>query len=166
MSRDGSVPQVHVLQIDDDFEHAFGLHGNVSFEVHAQGGLRVRGKQRKRQNGSGSEALPVLINNPVGFPSIFDNVLTCPSPFDPTNQSATVELVCTGQLDVNATFAMTVNMTSVGTMFPPSITDLSFSAPTNANIVGNLNTFVQLQGSVTVVDLKLETLSFAPFSIG
>jgi len=104
----------------------FVRHGDVSFEIHAQGDLQVGGKQRKRQSGSGSKTLPISINK-VALP--FDHLLTCPNPFDdPTNQTGMVQLEYTGQLVVNANFTITVNMMSVGTMVPPSITSLSFSA--------------------------------------
>jgi len=159
--RDGTIPQVHILQIDDDFEHTSGSHGNVSFEIHAQGDLRPAsgGKRRKRQNGSGFETQSVSISNTF---SLFNDVLTCPSAF---GGSGTQISMLSGEINLDSTFTITVNMISRGTVSPPSVTVLTFSAPTTANLQGFVATLVSLQGTVSVHGLDLMIMDFPTFNI-
>ncbi|KLO17561.1 hypothetical protein SCHPADRAFT_886884 [Schizopora paradoxa] len=160
MKRDGTTPQVHALQIDDDFSQASGQHGNVSFEVHAQGDFRVANgpKQSKRQNGSGSTFEVVFIQPESVTP--FDLNLTCPAA-DGTTQ--TQFMFGSVSLD-RAQFNTTIDITSTGTMSPPNIETLSFSAPSDALIILQSNFEAGLQGSTDIgFDLGSET--FPSFSI-
>jgi len=159
--RDGTIPQVHILQFDDDFEHASGLHGIVSFEVHAQGDLRPDGKLRKRQTGSASETQSVSLVNEAF--TLFEDELMCLSPFG--EGSIGNEAIQGGVAFDQTTFSITVDMVSRGSVNPPSVSALSFSAPTTANIAGVAGTVASLQGTMSVIGVELMNTPFLTFSI-
>jgi len=178
--RDGTFPQVHILQIDDDFEHTsnssvkcssistsyrnlFIRHGTVSFEIRAQGDLLADAKRRKRQTGSGFENEPPVSLSQRNF--LFnDNITACPQSLD---GSGTSNAILAAKLTLDDTsFMITVNLVSSGTMNPPSITTISFSAPTNAEIVGVLAAQFTLQGTVDAMGVQLANSVFPSFTIG
>ncbi|KLO17548.1 hypothetical protein SCHPADRAFT_158637 [Schizopora paradoxa] len=143
MRRDGTTPQVHTLQIDDNFAQGSGQHGNVSFEIHAQGDFRVSGgsKQRKRQNGSGFGILNVNIPSQPVVP--FNLNSTCPAADDTTQTQFMFGSVSLERAEFNTT----IMLTSTGTVSPPNINSLSFSAPSDAIFMLASNFEASLQGS-------------------
>ncbi|KLO17547.1 hypothetical protein SCHPADRAFT_158639 [Schizopora paradoxa] len=161
IKRGGTVTQVHALQIDDNFAQSSGQHGNVSFEIHAQGDFRVNNdsKQSKRQTGSGSTSGAVDI--PAQSIFFFDTSLTCPAAND-TTQTQTIS----GSLAaIQTQFDITVDVTSTGTMSPPNIETLSFSAPMNGALALDTIYNTGLQGSLEAANIPLGSAEFPSFSI-
>jgi len=126
--RDGSSPQVHMLQIDDDFESPSALHGVVSFEIRAQGDLRADAKRRKRQNGSGFETQTATIDQI--FTLFNDTLVGCPAFRCCNGPGAEENNHFFGGLQWSTSFTITVSVISRGTMNPASVTSLLFSART------------------------------------
>ncbi|KLO17567.1 hypothetical protein SCHPADRAFT_936933 [Schizopora paradoxa] len=160
MRRDAIIPQVHMLQLDDDFAQGSGLHGNVSFEARAEGDMHIGPKQRKRQNGSGYDAEPVTIPTNSGY-SLLNDELTC-SDGDGNTEYNEIG----GDLTLNSvTMTVSVNFVIRGTVVPPDITSLSFSAPTTGNIQGYVSLITSLQGSVSALGVELVNIEFPEFVI-
>ncbi|KLO17239.1 hypothetical protein SCHPADRAFT_937267 [Schizopora paradoxa] len=157
-SSTSTMPHVHMLEIDGNFDKASGIHGNVSFELRTQGNLHPSPKQQKRQNGSGSTVAPFsLVNENV---IIFDDMMTCPVASGQQN-----EIFLGSLLIQNVTLETTIIVISSGTLVPPSISSLSFSAPMNGIVDGAGLASLSLQGTISVIDFQFLDMIFASFSI-
>ncbi|KLO17235.1 hypothetical protein SCHPADRAFT_178608 [Schizopora paradoxa] len=153
-----SMSQVHILEIDGNFDQTSGIHGNVTFELHAQGNLRPDAKHQKRQNGSGFTSTPFSVSNVDTL--IFDDNMLCPSANGQTN------FIFRGDLFLqNVTFQTNISIISRGTLSPPSISSLSFSAPTDAVISGFVQPSLSLQGTINVIDKQIMGMAFPSFTI-
>ncbi|KLO17571.1 hypothetical protein SCHPADRAFT_160949 [Schizopora paradoxa] len=163
--RDGTIPQVHVLQIDDDFNRTSSLQGPINFNFRAQGDHHVAaasvGTQRKRQGittGNASETQTVNTNNSPTF-ILFKDILSC----------NTEDEVITGELeallDVDTSFTIEVFVLVSGTVMPLEIFAFQFDAPTSASITGSFSQFATLEGTVSGEPLPLLSVDFNSLTI-
>ena len=98
-------------------------HGNVSFKAHAEGDIRVGPNQHKRQDGPGSEDVSASFPANSIF-TIFNEELTCSG-----NDGSMVHGLLGGEVVLkSATITATVKVDVEGTVVPPNIASLSFSA--------------------------------------
>ncbi|KLO17580.1 hypothetical protein SCHPADRAFT_936944 [Schizopora paradoxa] len=154
----GTLSQVHNLKLDDDFIHASGSHGNVSFSFSAQSDMVVDnsnidiGERRKRQLFSGSASA----NRSVSFTNsslIFNQTLSCPD----SNVVDGAAAITVKVNELEATFNMTINVSAAGTLIPTSFTSFNFSVPTNASIQG----FITPQSSMQSLTPATATVPLA-----
>ncbi|KLO17563.1 hypothetical protein SCHPADRAFT_886887 [Schizopora paradoxa] len=155
ITRDSPFPQVHMLQVDDVFENMTKVHGNVSFEINAQGDLKTGNNLSKRQNGSGFTNNSVTTNSQGVI--LFNETLNCPN--------MAIFPSMTGAIDLSSEYNITVSMNLRGTMNPPSITFLSFSAPTDATIQGSFSMTLPLQGTVNAIGEQIANMVLPSFLI-
>ncbi|KLO17568.1 hypothetical protein SCHPADRAFT_160751 [Schizopora paradoxa] len=159
--RGGATSQVHSLQIDDNFAQMSGVHGNVSFEIHAEGALPhdIAGKanHRKRQNGSASSAN--AINIPEDLPA-FNASLSCPAANGTTEIQSAL-----GSASFLETLNMNISVTASGTLSPPNIATILFDTPTNgqlsmsAHFESNLQTVLELSSNEEYGPVDLPSLN-------
>ncbi|KLO17564.1 hypothetical protein SCHPADRAFT_900505 [Schizopora paradoxa] len=153
--------QVHALKIDDDFAQMSNLHGNVSFEIYAQGPLQATTKPRKRQNGSGFENVTVTVPENSRFSFYFDQML-CPV----LGASTIMIQEMVGDFGITSmALDISIGVVSRGTLNPPSITSLNFSAPTTGNIDVFLILAASVQGIINSVELEVVNIALPSFLI-
>ncbi|KLO17570.1 hypothetical protein SCHPADRAFT_161007 [Schizopora paradoxa] len=147
--RDGALPQIISLQIDDDFNQESSPHGSISFEIRAQGIPKAVGKQQKRQF-----TRIVSSEQTVEFSNTFslfnDGPLTCVAG-DGDEQEGSLF----GNLILDSEFNITISFNVNGTAMPLHINTFQFSAPTDASVRGSLFVDASLEGVISAVNLDL-----------